>query len=144
MEELYLKLEELLKGVKGINYVDMDMGQLNEEMPPLSYPACLVDIALPSCNDIQSNIQAVKASFSVKVITKSIGEINSLTSEQVRKKALEYLRLQDEVYKKLQGYEDENFYTFSRTSVQPSNLRTGLKIVVLNFSTSFHDYTASS
>ena len=144
MEELYLKLLKLLIGVKGINYVDMDMGQLNEEMPPLSYPACLVDIALPSCSDIQSGIQTVKASFSVKVITKSIGETNSLTSEQVSKKALEYLRLQDEVYKTLQGYEDENFYPFSRTSVQPSNLRTGLKIVVLNFSTSFHDYTASS
>lgn len=144
MEELYLKLIELLKQVEGISYIDMDMGQLNEEVPPLSYPACLIDIGLPSCSDIQSDIQQVSAMFSIKVITKSIGETNSLTPEEVRVKSLEYLALQDKVYKKLQGYQDNNFYPFSRKSVQPSNIRKGLKISVLNFETSFHDYTASS
>lgn len=144
MEELYLKLLELLKGIKDINYIDMDMGQLNEEVPPLSYPACLIDIALPSCSDIHSDLQQVSAIFSVKVITKSIGETNSLTPEEVRVKSLEYLALQDKVYKILQGYQDNNFYPFSRKSVQPSNLRKGLKISVLTFETSFHDYTANS
>ncbi|MDM1093409.1 hypothetical protein [Myroides odoratimimus] len=144
MEELYVKLIELLEQVGDIRYIDMDIGQLNEEVPPLSYPACLIDIALPSCSDIQSDIQQVSAIFSVKVITKSIGETNSLTPEQVRAKSLEYLSLQDKVYKKLQGYEDSSFYSFSRKSVQPSNLRKDLKISVLTFETSFHDYTASS
>lgn len=144
MEQLYLKLTELLKQVEDIRYIDMDMGQLQEEVPPLSYPACLIDISLPSCSDIQSDIQQVRALFSVKVITKSIVETNSLTAKEIISKSLEYLRLQDKVYKKLQGYKDNSFYAFSRTSVQPSNLRKGLKISVLTFETSFHDYTANS
>ncbi|MHC5309122.1 hypothetical protein ACYSNM_03425 [Myroides sp. LJL116] len=120
------------------------MGQLNEEVPPLTYPACLIDISLPDCSDIHLDIQSVKALFTIKVITKALGETNSLTPIGVREKSLDYLRLQDKVYEKLQGYNDESFYSFSRKSVQPSSIRKGLKISVLTFETSYHDYTASS
>ena len=45
MDKLYEKLLELLGTVTEIKYIDLDYGQLQEEMPPLSYPAVLVRIS---------------------------------------------------------------------------------------------------
>ncbi len=144
MEQLYLKLEELLTQIKDIRYIDLDNGQLLEEMPPVTYPCALIDIDMPFCEDIENDIQKVQAFFTVRIITKALGETNSLTTPQIRKKSLEWLRLQDDVYKKLQGYSDSSFYPFSRKSGKNENLRKGLKIFALRFETSWHDYTANS
>jgi len=144
MEQLYLKIEELLKEIKSIRYIDLDTGQLQEENPPISYPCALIQIDIPSCEDIETRTQQVQAYFKVQIVTKTIGETNSLVPKKVREKSLEWLRLQDEVYKKLQGYSDENFYSFSRKSGRNENLRKGLRIFALQFETSWHDYTASS
>lgn len=145
MEELlYNQLIELLTEIPELRYIDLDMGQLFEEQPPLSYPAALFEIDIPKAEDIASDIQKLAVSFSVRIVTNKTGSTNSLTSKDVREKSIEWLRLQNKVYKKLQGFKNENFYYFSRTSGKNENVRTGLRTFVLRFSTSCHDYSANS
>lgn len=144
MEELFLKITELLSEVKELRYVDLDTGQVYEEQPPLAYPAALIEIDLTNTEDIGAGIQQANVSFTVRIVSKALGETNNLAPEAVRLRSLEWLRLQNTVYQKLQGYTDENFYNFSRRSGKNENIRKGLKIFALRFETSYHDYTANS
>ncbi|MCP1997286.1 hypothetical protein [Flavobacterium sp. HSC-61S13] len=137
-------LVELLNEIPELRYVDLDTGQILEEQPPLAYPAALIEIDMSSCEDIQDNIQQVIGYFSVRLVAKGLSETNGLAPEGVRRKSLEWLRLQEKVYKKLQGYGTDSFYPFSRKSGKNENLRKGLKVFALRFDTSWHDYTANS
>lgn len=144
MEELYLKLLELLKEIPQLKYIDLDTGQLMLEQPPISYPAALIEIDLPQAEDIGGNIQRCNVNFSIRIVTKALHETNGNAPAPVVKSSLEWLRLQNDVYKKLQGYCDANFYPFSRRSGKNEIMRIGLKTFALRFETSFHDHTASS
>lgn len=144
MEELYLKLIELLKDIPQIRYIDLDTGQLMAEQPPIAYPAALIEIDLPQAEDMGDNIQRCTINFAVRIVTKTVHETNANAPVPVIKSSLEWLRLQNEVYKKLQGYGDNNFYPFSRRSGKNELTRTGLKTFALRFETSFHDHSASS
>lgn len=144
MEDLYLKLLELLKQVPQLRYIDLDTGQLMAEKPPIVYPAALIEIDLPQSEDIGGNIQRCNVNFSIRIVTKAFHETNANAPTSVIKSSLEWLRLQNEIYKKLQGYGDANFYPFSRRSGKNEFMRTGLKTFALRFETSYHDHSASS
>lgn len=142
MKQLYLTILEILKQIPAIKWVDLNTGQLQEEMPPLAYPAVLVNINSLNCKDLGDNIQRVQASFSLTLVYPTMGETNSHAPELMQSSALQFLDLAEEIYKKMQGFESEQFYPFERTGVQFRNLR-GLNIVELQFATAFEDYTAN-
>lgn len=144
MEELYLKLIDLLKEIPQLRYIDLDMGQLMQEKPPISYPAALIEIDMPQSEDITHKIQQCNLNFTVRLVTKALGETNANAPTPVIKSSLEWLRLQNEVYKKLQGFGNDQFYPFSRKSGKNEVIRTGIKIFALRFETSFHDHSANS
>ena len=144
MEELYLKLIELLKQIPELKYIDLDTGQLMAEKPPVSYPAALIEIDLTQTEDMGGKVQMCTANFAVRLVAKALHETNANAPSAVIKNSLDWLRLQNEVYKKLQGYGNQQFYPFSRKSGKNEFNRIGLKTFVLRFETSFRDYTASS
>lgn len=144
MEDLYLKLLELLKQVPQLRYIDLDTGQLMMEKPTINYPAALIEIDISNSEDIGANIQHCNINFIIRLVTKAIGETNASAPVPVIKSSLEWLRLQNEVYKKLQGYGDANFYPFSRRSGKNEVMRKELKTFALRFETSYHDHSASS
>lgn len=142
MKQLYLTILEILKQIPAIKWVDLNTGQLQEEMPQLAYPAVLININSLNCKDLGDNIQRVQASFSLTLVYPTMGETNSHAPELMQSSALQFLDLTEEIYKKMQGFESERFYPFERTGVQFRNLR-GLNIVELQFATAFEDYTAN-
>ncbi len=144
MKELYLKITELLNELPQLRWVDFNRGQLQEELPPISYPCALVDIDLPSCENIDEDFQQVRASFTITLVFKSIGETNSKAPQKRREYALNYFDTVDAVFDKLQGYSDDSFYPFERTSVRNQNIRIGLKTVELSFSTSWQEHSSNS
>ena len=143
MEELYLKLLELLDEIPEFKYVDLDKGQLMQERPSVAYPCALIAIDMPQTKDVGENIQQCALSFTVRIVAKALGETHNIAPKDIIEQSLSWLRLQQKVYVKLQGYEDDNFYPFSRLSGKNEFIRTGLNTFVLRFETSSHDYSAS-
>ncbi|MDO4782673.1 MAG: hypothetical protein Q4A09_05565, partial [Capnocytophaga felis] len=141
-KQLYLTILEILKQIPDIKWVDLNTGQLQQEIPPLAYPAVLVNINSLNCKDLGENIQRVQASFSLALVYPAMGETNSHAPEPMQSTALQFLDLAEEIYKKMQSFESEQFYPFERTGVQFRNLR-GLSTVDLQFVTAFEDYTAN-
>lgn len=145
MEEiLYELILEKLDEIKEIKFSDLDFGQLMVEVPPIGYPAILLSIDYPTTNNISRLIQEVRATIKLTIVTKAITETNSLASKEIRSQGLEFLRLRQKVYKKLQGFGNEEFYPFERKSMRNEMLRQGLKTTVLQFETSFHDDSSNS
>ncbi|MFK8283505.1 hypothetical protein [Capnocytophaga canis] len=142
MKNLYTTILEILKQIPTIKWADLNTAQLQQEVPPLVYPAVLVNLNSFNCKDLGDNIQRVQASFSLTLIYPAMGETNSHAPEQMQSTALQFLDLAEEIYKKMQGFESEAFYPFERTGVQFRTLR-GLNVVDLQFVTAFEDYTAS-
>lgn len=143
MKTLYLKLTELLREIPELKFIEENFGQLQESNPPIAYPAVLITMEVPNSDDIDEMFQNVFCNFEILIITKTIGESNSLAPEEQREKALEYYDLSDKVYQKLQGYSDGKFESFSRRSVTNRSLRKGLKTVAHRFSTSWREHTAN-
>ncbi|MRN01694.1 hypothetical protein D1Z97_11100 [Riemerella anatipestifer] len=133
MKRLYTKLFELLKEIPEIKYIDLNFGQIMEEKPPLAYPAVLIGINIVSTDTFQDIFQQINAEFTLTLVIKA-GDTSSLTEENRREQALAYLDLTEKIYNKLQGYEDNHFDTFTFKSATEQNLRKGLKIVALRYS----------
>lgn len=142
MKNLYTTILEILKQIPAIKWADLNTGQLQQEVPSLVYPAVLVNLNSFNCKDLGDNIQRVQASFSLTLVYPAMGETNSHAPEPMQSTALQFLDLAEEIYKKMQGCESEQFYPFERTGVQFRTLR-GLNVVDLQFVTAFEDYTAS-
>ena len=144
MKALYLKLIELLSEIPEVKYADLNCGQLQMEKPPLAYPAVLINISSQTTDDVQDIFQILTGNIELTICVKMLSESNSLSPEVVREKALEYLDLSDKIYRKLQGYEDQTFDSFSRKSITDQNLRKGLKTTVQRFETSWREDIATS
>lgn len=138
MKDLYLKLLDLLKEVPEIKYIDLNMGQLQEEKPPLAYPAVLVDMSVRSTDTFHDVFQEVSADFTLTLITLA-QETHSLHDTERLERALEYLDLSEKIQKRLQGYEDSSFTSFDRKSVSTQTTRRGVKTTALHFSTSWKE-----
>lgn len=139
MKDLYLKLLELLGEIPEIKYVDLNFGQLQEEKPALSYPAVLISLDANVTDDVSDTIQLMTGNFELLLCVKMLSESNSNAPEPAREKALEYFALSEKIYKKLQGYEDSNFDTFTRKTVRDQNIRKGLKTTAQRFETSWRE-----
>ena len=143
MKTLYLKLIELLSEIPEIKYIDLNFGQLQEEKPPLIYPAVLINIDASVTDDVQDVFQIMTGNFELTLCMKMLNESNAAAPEEVRAKALEYFDVSEKIYKKLQGYKDGRFDAFSRRNIRDQNLRKGLKTTVQRYETSWRE-TASS
>ncbi len=139
MKELYLTITKLLSEIPQLNWIDFNDNQLQEDYPPIAYPCALIDIDLSNCVNIYDDLQQVNANFKITLIFKSIGETDTKAPKTRREIALKYFDIIDLVIAKLQGYSDDNFYPFMRTGIRTQNIRTGLKIVDLDFSTSWQE-----
>lgn len=143
MEKLYLKIIELLKTVPEIKYIDTDSGQLQEEIPPLLYPAVLIRIS-ESKDDADKLFQIVTGSFQLLVIDETFSKTNSLAPESIQKKGLNYMSLTTKIHEALQGYEDDYFSAFTNTRNDDQQLRKGLKTIAQQWTTIWRNYMYNS
>lgn len=138
MKNLYLKLLELLKEIPEIRYIDLNFGQLQEEKPPLAYPAVLVEMNINGTDTFHDVFQEMSADFTITLITLA-QETHSLHDTERLERALEYLDLSEKIQKKLQGYEDSTFTSFDRKSVSTQTMRKGVKTTAVRYSTSWRE-----
>lgn len=139
MKTLYLKLIELLSEIPELKYIDLNFGQLQEEKPPLIYPAVLINIDASVTDDVQDVFQIMTGNFELTLCVKILNESNVASPVEVREKALEYFEISETIYKKLQGFQDSYFESFSRRTVRDQTLRKGLKTTVQRFETSWRE-----
>lgn len=143
MKTLILTIFDLLSQIPELRYIDLDYGQLQEEKPPLAYPAALVKVNIPSTQTIDNLFQIANAEISITLVFKRNGETNSLAPDKVREEALKYLELNESLHRLFQGFQTAELEAFTRLSVSDPLIRKGLKTTVHRYSVSWQEDIAT-
>ncbi len=144
MTIIYLKLLELLGEIEAIKFIDLDTGQLDvPTRPAVAFPCALIEIELTDCEDIGAKQQNCTAVFSLRLGFNISESTTSLTPEDRRLAALSYFGLVNEVFKKMQGFYNNELGRFSRKKAYCERRADGLKVLVMPFETTFRDVSAA-
>ena len=144
MEKIFLQVSQRLQSqVSEMRMIDFNYGQLEildqDMVPAVVMPCTLIDINLARCEDIGNQEQNVEARITLKLVFRMPYSTDNLAGAQRRDKALALMYVVRRVYKALQGWGSDDFSTLSRVRQASNNRYPGLKIVEMEFSTTFID-----
>ncbi|HAZ00702.1 MAG: hypothetical protein A2W90_14595 [Bacteroidetes bacterium GWF2_42_66] len=130
--------DRLKSQVTELRWIDWDDGQADiiNERPQVAFPAALVDIVYPSCEDETDTDQLVKANIIIRLFFEPRGATN--TKSPVRATALASFDVIDKVHAAMQGWNNSGaFAHLSRSSATREKRRDGYKAYKLTYGTTF-------
>ena len=144
MEKIFLQVSQRLQSqVSEMRMIDFNYGQLDvldqDMIPAVVMPCALIDITYTRTEDIGHMQQQVDARIGVRLAFRVPYPTDNLTTAQRRQKALDLMKVVRNVYKSLQGWGTVDFSSFSRTRQSTHNRYPGVKVVDIEFATTFID-----
>jgi hypothetical protein len=139
-KEVFTQICDRLETVASLRWIDWDSGQLDilsGQRPAIAFPACLIDIAYPTCDDISQYGQIVTANVTIRLIFMPPGETNH--KSPVRDQALAVFDVVEAVHNALQGWGSDELSNFSRINAQPEKRKDGLKVYRITYQTAFSE-----
>ncbi len=138
ISQIFARLEA---EAESLNWIDIDTGQLDllNQRPPVAFPACLVDISYPQCEEVGGGAQIVTANVALRLAFDFTGATN--LHSPVRETSLAFLEVIEQVHEALQGWSSDALSIFSRLSAAPERRRDGLKVYRLLYQTTFQETT---
>lgn len=140
---IFLDLQERIKTeVPEIRFIEQNIGQIGIEdfRKMVSFPAVIIDFSNTTFTALQGNVQLAEATITITLIFETFSQSYNLAPSSVKEKALEFLDIEQKVYQALQGWENGNCTPMVRMNATSQN-ELGLRIRILNFSTSFEDWS---
>lgn len=139
MKHLYNGVAKLLQTtVPELVWIDQDTGQLEYYTlrPGLDFPAVLIDVSYPQCENIGSGgSQRCTAEIKLRVVFEVWSESNMGAPETVRELALSFYDVLSRIKENLHNCKLETGETLYRTSVLPEKREDGLKVFNITFRT---------
>jgi len=138
ISQIFARLEA---EAESLNWIDIDTGQLDllNQRPPVAFPACLVDISYPQCEEVGGDAQIVTANVALRLAFDFTGATN--LHSPVRETSLAFLEVLEQVHEALQGWSSDALSIFSRLSAAPERRRDGLKVYRVLYQTTFQETT---
>lgn len=122
--------------VEALRWIDIDSGQLEvTQRPAVAFPACLVDMAYPQCDDLGGGKQNVTANVTLRLVFDAPGATSA--ASPVREQSLAFLDTIEAVHEALQGWSTTALSAFSRLNAQPEKNKSGLKVYRITYQTAF-------
>jgi hypothetical protein len=144
MKNLYQAIVEKIEtAIPELRWVDLDKGQMNYERPPIAFPAALINITLPKCDDLNTKKQLVDAIIIIRLCFDFTGNTSLSTPKIERDKSLKYFDTQEKVYTTFQGFGTAEFNALSRINVFEEKRPDAYKVVGIVFKTDYQDFTAA-
>jgi len=142
IDQIFLEVADLINGVPGIKWIDMDFGQLDsDQRPAVAFPCALISIDLPDTNDLGNRVQKPKVIINVKLAFDYMGETSVKTAPNYRTRALRYYGIVKSVYIALQG-QRIGTTPLKRKSQMEYARPDRIKILDMPFETNFLDDSA--
>lgn len=135
MKELITAISERLASqVPELQFIDINLGQLQLETPPVDFPCALIDISNVDYSSCTGTRQIANVDISVTLAFKVYAP-SDINSDQ-RSEAMQHYDLINKVAKALHGYGSPLFSKLTRTSLQRQN-QTYPRHFTMNFKTSY-------
>ena len=144
MEQIFLQVSNRLQAqVSELRMIDFNYGQLDvldqDMLPAVLMPCALIDINYTRAEDVGNDEQQVEARVTIRLAFRMPYPTDNLTASQRRNKALDLMKVVRKTYKALQGWGSGDFSTLSRTRQTTNNRYPGVKVVDIEFATTFID-----
>lgn len=143
MKEFYLRIaDRLAKAVPGLRLIDLDKGQTDnpETRQGVDYPAALIDIEFPSCEDTGGRNQQCRATITIRVADLAITDETSYSTPHMwRERSLAILDTVQAVVQALQGFDCGFSSSLSRTTQQAERRDDVLKVYRITFTATFDE-----
>lgn len=144
METIYEIIAARLLATENKLWVDLDNGQLehNEYRAAVSFPAVLIGIDFPGCEDMgQSGEQLCDVIITLKATSQVFDETSIAAPAQVRERAFAHNRLIAALHAKLQKWSSDQgeFSELTRVSMIKEKRADGLTCHNIVYRTQFYD-----
>lgn len=142
---LFIGSIELVKTVSEFRYIAQDIGQLEnyEIRPSVSWPCCLIDIEdgrFTNAGDQLIQLAEKVVSFRLGFVKYS--DVNNLAADAIIEQALQYLEIENKLYRKLHGKAIPGFGKFIRILDATEKRDDDIRVRIVKFSISYTDDSA--
>lgn len=123
-------MERIKTQCPGIQWVDVDTGQLNiQERPPVAMPACLIDLEYSSCEQVSKTTQQVSVSVRISIADYALAPTYVGAPKETQSTGLKILDITQELHECLQWWDNGRMWMpIRRLSVRPQKRDDGLKV----------------
>lgn len=142
MEEILKKVMQRLKEeVPELKWIDLNIGQMMMENPPVDYPCALIDVPRAEYSDASAGMQVGKMVLEIELFFIVRAPSSMAAPAQLREQAFAHYSITQKVYRALQGFSGEYFSKLTRTSAYRNKeyYPRGMKLL---FECSIKDVTA--
>ena len=141
MKTIYINIKNRLKTeVTSLKWIDLNKQQMRFDKPPVTFPACLIDLYAPKTNNITTTLQQGTLLVKINLCFDWTGDRTSNAfSDEVAEDSLQYFDTVEEATKALQGFETDEFNELERINVSEPFIRQGYKVIEVSFTSSFRE-----
>lgn len=138
MQTLTDAIMQQLQSITELKWIDIDMGQLDLEHPPVDFPCALIDVENIDYSDASEGTEIGDTLIAIKIAQLCITESNHRTPTIYKQQGAAQFNLIKEVHKKLKGFQGESFAPLRRTRLEKVK-KVFPKSYTLYYSTSLFD-----
>lgn len=133
-------LARLVAEVPELRYINQELGQLEEDRPPVTYPCALIDMDEFQFSEIGNKPRQLADGFVVlRLAFKTYSSSSNLTTEAVREKALEFYEIEYKIMSKLHNWAPEGFGRLLRRKATTEKRDDNKRVRIMPFAVNFED-----
>lgn len=155
---LFLALQQRIASLTSghapvFRFIDHDLGQLDDDVPGIAYPAVLIDMPSFTYTDLGEHIQQAEGIITLRIIFAPYAATDSVTPVRTQLQALHYYDTEQQLHQLLHCWtpnyllDDEdiirpNFFgSLYRVSARTSDRRRDLRIRELSYRIVYEDHS---
>lgn len=135
------QIAQRLAQVSQLKWIDLDYGQLDTtgERPAVAFPACLIDLAYPVCDNVSQYQQVVTCNVQLRLAFSPINTPRLLSGAEANHVAITngVTPIIEAVHEAMQGWETGSLSPLQRLTVTPEKRRDGIKVYRVIYQTTF-------
>lgn len=141
MEEILEAVMQKLSQITELRWIDLNVGQMNAQEPPVDYPCALVDIAAIEHTTAGTQRQIGELQLEVELYFIVRSPANTNAPGHLREQAFGHFAIVRKIYAALQNLSGENFTGLTRVRTT-RNKNYYPRAITLTFKTSLEDRSA--
>jgi len=111
-------MSTLKNKVPQLRWVDMNLGQMNMEHPPVSYPCVLVDLSYIKHSNTGRGSQLGYATLEIELFFNVNSPSNNTAPQAMQEQAFQHFDIVEKVNQAISGLSGETFSTLNRTDTK--------------------------
>lgn len=139
MKTIFIDLADRLQTVSSLRWVDEQKGQMNFEKPPVVFPAALLQLTLPNCQNLNRLQQSCQLQVAVTLAFDFMGQSYNAAPAEAREASLAYYDVVEQTKAALQGFGTAEMNPLEMINFSHVPRPDGYKVVVMTFRSSFRE-----